>query len=213
MSFKRTLIASGLLLFTLVCLRYLSHSENIPPHKPFSTFPTEIGEWLGKEERFEKKIYDLLGVDDSFLCSYRTSDSRQADLYVGFYRSQREGELIHSPMHCMPGGGWNIIGTSIEELTAPGTKSGKIKVVRLTIEKGAQKQIVLYWYQSRGRFVVSEYMEKIYLFADSITKQRTDGSLVRLMTPVVNGGEEKALKTLKDFAGLLIPVLQEYIPS
>jgi len=197
----------------MICLRYISHGEDIQPNKPFSSFPTKIGEWVGKEERFDEKVYDILGVDDSIMCSYTRSDGRQVQLYVGFYQSQREGDLIHSPKNCMPGAGWNITLTSLEELIIPDTNPDKIKMIKLLLEKGGQRQIVLYWFQSRGRFISSEYIQKLYLVIDSIIRHRTDGSFVRLIAPVTDGDEEKTLKCLKDFARVLIPILQEYIPS
>ena len=201
------------MLFTLVFLRYVNHSEDVKPNKPFSTFPKEIGEWKGTEGRFDQDVYDVLGVDDSFLANYRTPDGRYVQLYIGFYQSQREGDLIHSPKNCMPGGGWNITDTLIEELNIPGNSPDKINVIKLDLSNGREKQIVLYWYQSRGRFISSEYWQKIYLVIDSIIKKRTDGSFVRLIVPVINGNEENALTDLKDFARLLVPVLQEYLPS
>lgn len=200
-------------MFTLVFLRYINHSEDVKPNKPFSTFPKEIGKWKGTEGRFDQNVYDALGVDDSFLANYQAPDRRYVQLYIGFYQSQREGDLIHSPKNCMPGGGWNIIDTSIEELNIPGNSPDKINVIKLDLSNGREKQVVLYWYQSRGRYISSEYWQKIYLVVDSITKKRTDGSFVRLITPVINGNEEKALTDLKDFARLLVPVLQEYLPS
>jgi EpsI family protein len=154
-----------------------------------------------------------LGVDDSFLGSYKTSDGRQVELYIGFYQNQREGDLIHSPKNCMPGGGWNIVHTSLEEIKTPGTNPENYKVIKLMLQKGAQKQVVLYWFQSRGRIINSEYMQKIYLVVDSMMRHRTDGSFVRLIAPVLNGDETKALNTLKDFAVQLMPILYEYIPS
>jgi EpsI family protein len=212
-SFKRTIIVSALMLVTMICLLYLSHVEDIKPNKAFSTFPRHIGEWIGTEESLDEGIYDILGVDDSFICRYNTSDGRQVQLYVGFYQSQREGDLIHSPKHCMPGAGWNIIKTSIEELATPSTNPGKVKVIKLILEKFSERQIVLYWFQSRGRLIASEYLQKIYLVIDSITKHRTDGSFIRLISPVVGENEKKTVKDLKDFAELLIPILREYIPS
>lgn len=201
------------MLLTMVVLQYVSQGEDIHPNKPFSTFPLKIGEWTGKQEQFEKEIYDVLGVDESFLSTYQTSDGRQVQLYVGFYQSQREGDLIHSPKNCMPGAGWSIIHTSIEELIIPNTNLNKIKIIKLILSKGNQRQIVLYWFQSRGRFIASEYMQKIYMVIDSITRNRTDGSFVRLIAPVAGGDERKTIKDMKDFARLLLPVLQEYIPS
>ena len=213
MPFKQTLIASTLMILTMVCLRYISHGEDILPNKPLSDFPKHIGEWVGREAYFDEEIYGILGVDDSFLCNYKTSDGRQVHLYIGFYQSQQEGDLIHSPKNCMPGSGWGIAGTSIEEIIIPNHNPEKIKLIKLLLEKGAQRQVVLYWFQSRGRFIASEYMQKIYLVIDSIVKHRTDGSFVRIIAPVVGGDEEKTVKDLKSFAKLLIPILQEYLPE
>jgi len=210
---KRTLIASAMMILTMVCLGYFSHGENIRANKPLSTFPKHIGEWIGKQDVFDERIYDILGVDEYFLCNYTTSDGRQVHLYVGFYQSQREGDLIHSPKHCMPGAGWNIIRTSLEELILPHTNPAKVKMIKLILGKGDQRQVVLYWFQSRGRFIASEYMQKIYLVIDSIMKHRTDGSFVRLISPVIDGDEEKTTEHMKSFTQLLLPILQEYIPS
>ena len=105
MSVTGILIDSTVMILTMFCLRYLSHAENVKPNKPFSSFPKQIGEWVGRESRFDERIYAKLGVDDSFLAHYRTSDGHQVELYIGFYQSQREGDLIHSPKNCMPGAG------------------------------------------------------------------------------------------------------------
>ncbi len=75
-----------------------------------------------------------------------------------------------------------------------------------------QKQIVLYWFQSGGRIIASEYMQKIWMVTDSITRHRTDGSFIRLTAPVVND-EQASLNQLKEFIRHLMPILQEYIPS
>jgi EpsI family protein len=213
MSLKHTIIASALMIFTMICLGYFSHGENTPLNKPFSTFPKQIGKWVGVEEYFDTRVYDILGVDDSILSNYHSSDGRQVQLYIGFYRSQRESDLIHSPKNCMPGAGWNIIRTSLEELIIPNHNPDRIKVIKLLLKKADQKQVVLYWFQSRGRFIASEYKQKIYLVIDSIVKHRTDGSFVRLIAPVDNNNEEETLETLKDFAKLLIPILHDYLPS
>jgi EpsI family protein len=213
MSFKRTIIASGLMLLTMLSVAYFKRVEDVPLKKPFAQFPMQIGEWVGAEEHFDDKVYEVLGVDDSILGNYRTADGRRVQLYVGFYQSQREGDLIHSPRNCMPGAGWNIVESAIEELDDPGNAPSKVGVNKLILQKGSEKQMVLYWYQSQGRFVASEYMQKVYLVTDSITRHRTDGSFVRLIAPVRDGDEESALKTIKGFAHSLVPVLHEFIPS
>jgi EpsI family protein len=201
------------MVLTLVCHSYLSYNENIPLNKPLSTFPKKIGGWIGKEDTFDQRVYDVLGVDDSFLCNYTSPDGRHINLYIGFYRSQREGDLIHSPKNCMPGAGWNIIDTSLENLQMAGGETDRVRVIKLILQNGSQKQIVLYWFHSRGRIISSEYMQKVYLVIDSIARHRTDGSFVRLIAPVMSHTEDLTLKYLKDFAGQLVPVLNDYIPS
>jgi EpsI family protein len=113
----------------------------------------------------------------------------------------------------MPGSGWNITDTSLEEIIIPGNKTKKIKAIKLILEKGINKQVVLYWFQSRGRFIASEYWQKIYLVWDAIFKNRTDGSFVRLITSVNDKGVESATESLKSFAVAVIPILNEYIPG
>ncbi len=213
MSLNHTLKASALMLLTFVFLYYVSRGEAIHPNQPFSSFPKQIGEWRGKESFFDEKTLAVLGVDDYFLGNYLAPDGFWIHLYVGFYQSQSEGDQIHSPKNCMPGAGWNITRTELEELDIPGNTPEKIKVIKLIVQKGEQKQVMLYWFQSGGRVIASEYMQKIYMVIDSITRRRTDGSFVRLIAPVIGNDEEASLIRLKSFAGKLMPILHEYIPS
>jgi len=212
-SIKRAIVLSLLMISTFIYLWFMSHGESVQAKKKFSTFPKQVEAWIGKESFFDQKIYDKLGVDDSVLIYYRSNDNREVQLYIGYYESQREGDLIHSPKHCMPGSGWNITDTSLEEIIIPGNKTKKIKAIKLILEKGINKQVVLYWFQSRGRFIASEYWQKIYLVWDAIFKNRTDGSFVRLITSVNDKGVESATESLKSFAVAVIPILNEYIPG
>lgn len=213
MNYKNTFILAGIMALTMVILGLSSHSEIIKPNKPFDTFPMTIGDWTGTTSKFDQRVYDILGVEDSVLASYETTDGRSVQFYVGFYQSQKEGDLIHSPKNCMPGSGWNILKTSIETVDVGQEGSVKnINVIKLILVKGAQKQVVLYWFQSRGRIISSEYMQKIWLVIDSITKHRTDGSFVRLISPVFED-QDKTLEILKGFAKEIYPILNEYIPS
>ena len=208
--FQRSLIASALMLLTAAYLHFGIKNKDIPPLMPLSEFPTQIGEWKGRVSHFDKKIYDVLGVDDSFLCNYKNKRNETIQLYIGYYRSQREGELIHSPKNCMPGSGWNIVESSIVTIDVP--RQGAKKVIEMLLEKANEKMIMLYWFQSRGRIISSEYWQKIYLVIDSVVKRRTDGSFVRLIAPVLRN-EKETEKYLKDFAKELFPILDKYIPD
>ena len=210
-SYARTIPIVAILVVTAILTSILSRTERIRPNKSFDLFPIEIGEWKGVKENLDQKIYNILGVEDYILGNYQNQKGNQLNLYVGFYQSQKEGDLIHSPKNCLPGAGWNIIKTRQETiLFHPGQKPSQ--VIRLLLQKGREKQIVLYWFHSRGRIIASEYMQKIWLVIDSMTKQRTDGAFVRLISPVIKS-EETADKLLQEFARKIKPILDEYIPS
>ncbi len=213
MPYKNVIIIAVIMVSTFVILTLTNHSENIKANKPFNSFPMIIGPWHGVTSRFDQKVYDILGVNDSILASYRSKTMGEVQLYVGFYQSQKEGDLIHSPKNCLPGSGWNIIRTSIEKIAVGSPAAPKsINVIKLILKQDDQEQVVLYWFQSRGRIISSEYMQKIWLVIDSITKHRTDGSFVRVIAPVVKN-EDATVKIMKNFIRDIFPYLKEYIPS
>ena len=211
-SIVRILVACALMVSTLLAVRSFSQVKDFNTKKPLSTFPKKIGNWVGTEEHFPEKIYQVLGVDDSFLCTYFDPKGREIQLYIGFYKSQRKGDLIHSPKHCLPGSGWNITEASNIVIDTGFSKPKTIKAIKLRVEKGKSKQVTLYWFQSRGRFISSEYMQKIYLVWDSILRNRTDGSFIRLISPVYDS-EKETVAMMKDFAKKLVPILNQYLPS
>jgi len=199
------------LLIAAALTDFVAQSERVAPNKPFSEFPLEIDNWKGITSQLDEKVYNILGVEDYILANYRKPSGEMVNLYVGFYQSQKEGDIIHSPKNCMPGAGWNITETSIEKIPM-GDSEKSMKVIKLFLQKGPEKQIVLYWFQSRGRIISSEYMEKVWLVIDSISRHRTDGSFVRLITPVVKD-ETTSMNLLKEFAQKAYPFLNEHIPN
>jgi len=199
------------MLITAALTGFASQSERISPNKSFADFPLEIDQWKGSKGELDQDVYNILGVEDYILANYKRNSDEWVNLYVGFYQSQKEGDIIHSPKNCMPGAGWKITDSSIETIHL-GDKEKGSKVLKLLLQKGVQKQVVLYWFQSRGRIISSEDMQKIWLGIDSITKHRTDGSFVRLISPVVKN-EKDTLEILKEFAKKVYPALHEHIPS
>jgi EpsI family protein len=211
MTYTRTLIIIAILLATAAFTGFASHVEQTPPNRSFDQFPLEIGPWKGSKGALDDEVYNILGVEDYILANFHKDTRTYVNLYVGFYQSQKKGDIIHSPKNCLPGAGWNIAKTTIETIDMPGFPDG-MQVLKLLLQKGPEKQVVLYWFQSRGRIIASEYMQKIWLVVDSIIKNRTDGSFVRLITPVVTD-ETAAVELLKDFAGSVYPILTQHIPS
>lgn len=193
--------------------------EAAPPRASFATFPMQMDEWRGVQlPPFEDRILAVLGVDDYLTRAYYSPIDRSGvSLYVGYYGSQRQGDTMHSPLNCLPGAGWEAVDHTMLPVSVASTPSGpssEIVINRYIIQKGVDRQLVLYWYQSHGRVVASEYWGKFYLVRDAIRLNRTDGSLVRVIAPITGeGAEPQAEQTAVAFVKTLFPVLGRYLPT
>jgi len=155
----------------------------------------------------------VLGQGDFLLRVYQDDSGRNpdVDLFLAYFSSQRAGDTIHSPKNCLPGAGWSPIEASRISISSPGR--APFLANRYIIAKGAERQLVLYWYWAHDRAVASEYLAKFYLVADSIRMNRSDGSLVRVTTPLRSGeSADAALDRLLAFAGKVVPVLNGFVP-
>lgn len=158
-----------------------------PQRKVFAEFPMELGKWKGKEERLEQVYLNELKLDDYLLADFAEEPGKPVNLYVAYYATQRKGESAHSPRTCIPGGGWEMSGLA-EHVVEGVTMNGRPLVVnRAVIQLGEQKQLTYYWFQQRGRVITNEYLVKWFIFWDALTRNRTDGALVRLVAPVMPG--------------------------
>jgi exosortase D (VPLPA-CTERM-specific) len=218
--------AVAVLLLLLVAV-YPAHAiaqrtELRPARSAFSEFPLTIAGWRGRRERLESVYLDTLKLDDYVLANYERpapqapagTDDELVNLYVAYYASQRTGQSAHSPRSCLPGGGWRIEEFGRFAVPEPGVNGAPLRVNRALIQQGASRQLVYYWFQQRGRSITNEYLVKWFLFVDALTRNRTDGALVRVVTPVAR--EENAAVAdarLAGFIGAVVPRLEQYVPN
>ena len=176
---------------------------------PLADLPITIDQWRGYPATpFADDVVAELGVDDYTNRLYMRPGGSPIAVYVGYYASQREGDAIHSPQNCLPGAGWTPIEAGRQDLRLG---NGRVTVNRYVIAKGLDRQMVLYWYQGRNRVIANEYANKLLLMVDAGRLHRTNGGLVRLITPIV-GTPEVAGDELTAFASALLPLLPQYLP-
>lgn len=195
----------------IAVLAVSDRSEIVPDRTRFVEFPTQIGNWRGDSSILDERTAKALGFDDYLLSDYSRSNGDSVNLYVAYYASQRSGESPHSPTVCIPGGGWEI--TKLQE--ANYVARGKSQPFnRVIINKGADRELVYYWFDERGRIIANEYWAKVYLLMDAIEKNRSDGALVRLTTPIKRSEfEEDADRRLQSFMNSALPVLAAFLPA
>jgi EpsI family protein len=206
----RFLFAAGLLTAAIVCLQAVTHGERVLARQPMTAFPLVLGPWTGKDFPLEPQIVQALGLDDYVNRFYRNGNGDIVQLYIGYYASQRTGSTIHSPRHCLPGSGWEPLRDGRLTISLPSGHT--FSVNDYLIRKGRDLQLVLYWYQARGRVIASEYEVKFWMVHDALKFNRTDGALVRVITST-DGGEEQARVRATEFTRVLYPRLREFIPN
>lgn len=203
-------ITGGILFGALLLLHTVSHGETVVPRQPLHELPYRFGSWIGEERQLEGQVVEAVGVTDYTNRVYSGPTSAPVLLYIGYYASQRAGDTIHSPKNCLPGAGWDPIHSGYITMSVSGGR--RIVVNEYAIQQDQQKALVFYWYQSRGRVIASEYSGKFWMVADAISRNRTDGALIRLITPI-DGGEAEARARLLSFTQTLFPHIDELIPK
>lgn len=207
-------IVLALLVVTWYVLQTTSEVTAVPVKKPLSLFPQQVaGYHLSKSFQSSSEVLDMLGVDDYIQYNYIDDSKARVNLYAGFYKAVGVSGSYHSPKNCLPGGGWGI--DAVKNVTLnTGIDGGRESTVsQMLIRNGSDYQVVLYWYQNRGRIIASEYWEKIYLVLDALFKGRRDGTFVRIMTVAQDGDVEGAEQRIKHFAEQVMPLLEQHLPG
>jgi EpsI family protein len=209
----RFVLAAALIAVTAILLQARGRIEVIPHHLPLSSFPAQLGNWDSTDIALDKQTLEVLGAGDFLERVYQGSSGNlpAIDLFLAYFPSQRTGDTIHSPQHCLPGAGWNPEENSRVMLSLSG--HGPFPVNRYVISKAGARKLVLYWYWAHDRGVASEYWAKFYLVKDAIRMNRSDGALVRITTDMFPGETaDAAQQRLLPFTSYVVPLLDDYIP-
>jgi EpsI family protein len=211
MKIQRFLLVALLLVCTGIVIRSLDHGSPVPLARPLSEFPARIGDWQGRAFDFSDRVERKLGTGDYLYQIYRNGLGQRLSLYVGYYPSQRHGEMIHSPKNCLPGNGWYIEQKQTTSLNLP--PYPPFPANRFVVRNGNREELVLYWYQQAGdRIVTDEYVGRVLLVMDAVMRNRTDAALVRVSVPIVRS-ETESFQVAVDFLREAHYHLKEFLPK
>lgn len=209
----RAIVLSALILGTGVYGTRVTRAEAQAPREALAMLPRTLDAWRAPiDTPLPKDSIATLGVDDYVSRTYvNEATGAPVNLYIGYYASQRQGDTIHSPQNCLPGAGWQPVEGGRQSLDLGGRT---ITVNRYLIEKGLDRQVVLYWYQGRGRVVANEYANKFWLMLDAARVHRSNGALVRVMASVARSapGTAAADEAAAAFTRTIFPRLSAYLP-
>jgi exosortase D (VPLPA-CTERM-specific) len=215
-SIPNPLIGAGVVLIGFVATTFIlpRAAEVFPARTSFDRFPMQLGDWRGHKSSLEGIYSDELKLDDYVLADYVDHTGDVVNLYIAYYNSQRKGEAAHSPRSCLPGGGWQMRDFGQVQLSGVLMNGRPLRANRSLIELGNQRQLVYYWFQQRGRLITNEFAVKWYLFWDALTAHRTDGAMVRVITPLLpTTSMASADQHIEDLISKIAPNLTPYIPN
>jgi exosortase D (VPLPA-CTERM-specific) len=208
------LVAVILIGVTAIVAQSVNFREAVPISRSFNQFPLRVGAWSGQVQTMDKKFIEGLKFTDYIIAKYRTDSSHSVNFYTAYYETQRKGESIHSPSSCLPGSGWEFQQAGRTEIVLSRENTHKMPVNRAVISNAGYRQLAYYWFPMRGRVLTNIWEMKWYNFWDALTRQRTDGALVRLITPISpNETIADADLRLQAFTRELVPVLNEFLPQ
>jgi EpsI family protein len=179
--------------------------------KELKDFPQSVGGWqkTGPDQTLDDATLKVLRASDYLLRDFRKPDGQVANLYVGYYATQRTGATYHSPLNCLPGSGWMLSQPGKATITLPDGSS--FVANKYVIQNGDYKSLMIYWYEGRGRNVASEYWGKIYTVLDSVRLRRSDGAMVRVTVPF-HDSEAAAQQAAIEFASAASTVMPQFVP-
>jgi EpsI family protein len=200
-----------LLAGTALFLHARARGEFIPVRTSLASFPVVLSSWAGTDVPIPDEILKSLGPGDFLQRTYENQPwEAYVDLYLA-YLPNRPALYNHLPQDCLVGSGWSPVESSITTLTFPGDTP--FQANRYLIAKGNDRQLVLFWYSAHGRRIASEDWMDFYLVFDSLRLNRSDNALIRMNTELQPGEQpDQAERRLLSFAGLVNPILKNYIP-
>lgn len=202
----------------LVALSVLFSPErahDAPLRNSFARFPDQLGDWSGRTYLLDPDIERVLGADDYINAIYvHPQSSGPVSFFSAWYVSQTSGEGLHSPEVCLPADGWEIFSLEQRRVAFPEATYGSFEVNRAVIQKGLDKQLVYYWFEQRGRRMTNDISAKMVVVWDELTRQRSDGAIVRVVTPIAdNETEADAEARLQALLTKALPELPAFVPE
>ena len=165
----------------------------------FTKIPNEIGDWVGEEFFFDQNVLDELKADKSTLRRYVNSSGDEIWLFIGYWSNQKYGAQPHSPLHCLPGSGWNIVSKELISLdiqTNGNASNHHNEVNFATIKNGKKEEAMLFWYQTRSGNLSREFAVKLDLAKNSLLRNPTDAAFIRLTTPILEHNQKATIQML-----------------
>ena len=185
--------------------------KSVPLRSSLTALPATYEQYRSKDQVVSDDERRVAGMSDYVMRVFQKDSLNGFSVYVGYYDMQTQGHTAHSPKNCLPGAGWEPLGSrAIPIRTADGVTH---QVNRYLLVKGPAVALVYYWYQGRGRVAWDEYQVKWDLLRDAAVDGRTEEALVRIVIPVQPGESGSLEERAVPYDSLATSVARAFIPA
>lgn len=175
------------------------------------TFPREIAGWTAEELPISDKEKAILETDNVFTRRYTSAQGKEIYLFIVYSQSNRK--VSHPPEVCYTGSGATILSNVPYSFRADSSALKDIKVNRVTVEQGREKQIFFYWFKVGDAFTPNYWRQQGLIALKSFLGQPSSSALVRISTPTQSeGDDETAVQRLKEFGRIILPYIEKHLP-
>ena len=94
-------------------------------------------------------------------------------------------------------------------------RPGRFEITRAIIQKGRSRLMVYFWFDQAGQVIAGDFAVKANLLLNGMLHGRTDGGVVRLITPIIGGdaGIAAAEERLQAFARAALDEIPRFVPG
>jgi EpsI family protein len=199
-----------LLAITIVGVRAATKSRGSLQRLPdWAAVPYELDGWRGKDASFDP-IYGTDPSDTNLLRVYARQDESPVIVYVGFYRDLATILEVHTPELCYPAQGWLI--HSVGNSSRGQFRGQPISAKQILADKNGAKRMVTWWYNAGSKPFETRIRYVYGMLVMSTITGRSDGSLVRIESPIGADGEAGATERIEAFRKSFLPALEKALP-
>ena len=209
--FRKIIILALLFFLTLFLIYWIPSSGPIKKKISLNLALSNIKGWtpLGFTV-LDPEIISALDLDDYVNQSYY-SGREKIHLYIGYYYSNKKIGAAHDPLVCFPGQGWATSNIRKKEFPLASAMRRSVFSSVMTVQKGQEKEMIIYWFQSAERTAGGTFFQKLNAFRERLSHGRQDNAFVRLSIPLQDRSDEEAYKIAHRFIKSFYPVFLFYI--
>ncbi len=204
-------MAAGMLALAMVLRGNIGFDQPVALREQLDRFPLRLDSWNGHDVTIPPGQLAMLRASAVLMREYTRAADPPVALYVAYFATQREGTAMHSPLHCIPGAGWELARQSVLPISSAAL--GTIDANKIIFANGDTRMLVVYWYMEQGRAERGELQGAMATLWHAIFERRSDGCLIRVSAPIV-GSEETTLNELLKFINQSAPLLiNHFLPG